>query len=192
MPTSSRAEKEITVDLAGRRLRFVTDAGVFARGKLDRGTRLLIKAMDIPEGGLVLDLGCGYGPIGIAAAVLAPTCRVYMIDINQRACELARRNASLNAATNAEVRCGAGFAPVEGMKFDLVLSNPPIRAGKAVVFTLIEEAARHLRSGGRLVLVAQTKQGAKSLLRKLAETFPAAREVEKGGGYRVMEGIAGE
>ncbi len=169
----------------------MTDAGVFARGKLDRGTRLLIEAVDIPEGSVVLDLGCGYGPIGIAAAVLCPTCRVYMIDVNERACGLTRRNATLNGAANVEVRCGAGFQPVKGMKFDLVLSNPPIRAGKRVLFGIIEEAAQHLKPGGRLVLVAQTKQGAKSLLRKLAEVFPTAREVEKGGGYRVMEGVAG-
>ncbi|MBC7084112.1 MAG: class I SAM-dependent methyltransferase [Firmicutes bacterium] len=190
-PTSAHAEKEIAVELRGRRFQFVTDAGVFARGKLDRGTRLLIEAVDIPEGSVVLDLGCGYGPIGIAAAVLCPTCRVYMIDVNERACGLTRRNAALNGAANVEVRCGTGFQPVKGMKFDLVLSNPPIRAGKRVLFEIIEEAAQHLKPGGRLVLVAQTKQGAKSLLRKLAEVFPTAREVEKGGGYRVMEGVAG-
>lgn len=169
----------------------MTDAGVFARGRLDRGTRLLIDAVDVSEGAVVLDLGCGYGPIGIAAALACPTCRVYMVDVNERACELARRNASQNGVTNVEVRCGAGFRPVEGMRFDLVLSNPPIRAGKRVLFELVEEAARHLEPGGRLVMVAQTKQGAKSLLRKLGQVFPTAREVEKGGGYRVIEGIAG-
>lgn len=169
----------------------MTDAGVFARGKLDRGTRLLIEAVDVPEGSAVLDLGCGYGPIGIVAAVLCPTCRVYMTDVNERACGLARRNALLNGASNAEVRCGAGFQPVTGMKFDLVLSNPPIRTGKQVLFGIIEEAVKHLKPGGKLVLVARTKQGAKTLMRKLAEVFPTAREVEKGGGYRVMEGAVG-
>ncbi|MGE5593498.1 MAG: class I SAM-dependent methyltransferase [Betaproteobacteria bacterium] len=168
----------------------MTDAGVFAKGKLDRGTRLLIEAVDVPERSLVLDLGCGYGPIGIAAAVLCPTCRVCMTDVNERACELARRNAALNGAVNTEVICGAGFSPVKGMKFDLILSNPPIRAGKRVLFEIIEGAATHLNPGGRLVVVAQTKQGAKSLLRMLAEVFPVAREVDKGGGYRVMEGVA--
>lgn len=167
----------------------MTDAGVFSKGKLDRGTRLLVEAMDVPEGSLVLDLGCGYGPIGIAAALLCPTCRVCMTDVNERACELARRNAVLNGATNTRVVCGAGFSPVQDLKFDLILSNPPIRAGKQVLFEIIEGAAMHLNPGGRLVLVAQTKQGARSLLRKLAEVFPVARVVDKGGGYRVMEGV---
>jgi 16S rRNA (guanine1207-N2)-methyltransferase len=176
------------VEIRGRRLSFVTDAGVFARGKLDRGTRLLIDAVDVPEGSDVLDLGCGYGPIGIAVAVMCPTCRVYMTDVNERACELAHRNALRNGVPNVQVRRGPGFQPVAGMKFDLVLSNPPIRTGKQVLFGIIEEATKHLKPGGRLVLVARTRQGAKTLLRKLAEVFPTAREVEKGGGYRVMEG----
>ncbi|MEW5865829.1 MAG: class I SAM-dependent methyltransferase [Bacillota bacterium] len=191
-PTSARSEREITVDSRGRRLKFVTDAGVFAKGRLDRGTRLLIETMDLSKGDIVLDLGCGYGPIGIVAATMLPSGKVYMVDINERACELAARNIIVNGLANAEVRCGDGFRPVEGMKFDVILSNPPIRAGKSTVFSLIEDAARHLKPGGRLVIVARTKQGAKSILGKMAEVFPRVEEVAKGGGYRVMQGLAGQ
>lgn len=111
-----------------------------------------------------------------------------MVDINERACELAARNARLNGIANAETRCGDGFAPVEGLRFDAILSNPPIRAGKLAVHLLIEQAALHLRPGGRLVVVARTKQGAKGLLAKMTEVFPRAGELAKGSGYRVMQG----
>ncbi len=187
-PSSARAEREICADLRGRSLRFITDAGVFSRGGIDRGTRLLVESLDLAKGEVVLDLGCGYGPIGIAAATMVSAGMVFMVDVNERACELAARNARLNGIANAEVRCGDGFAPVAGVAFDVILCNPPIRAGKAVVHRLIEQARDHLRPGGRLVMVAQTKQGAKSLLAKMAEVFPRAREIAKAGGYRVMQG----
>jgi len=187
-PSSERSIKEIAVDIRGIPFRFRTDRGVFSRGKLDRGTRLLIEAMNLDGVKRVLDLGCGYGPIGIVAAGLSPESEVVMVDVNERACELTRDNVRLNRLANAKVLSGNGFEPVRGMKFDLILCNPPIRAGKSVVFPLITEAREFLAPGGRLLVVARTKQGSKSILKHMSEVFDLAREIEKGGGYRVMEG----
>ncbi|HHX26512.1 MAG TPA: class I SAM-dependent methyltransferase [Firmicutes bacterium] len=187
-PSSERSIKEITIDIRGIPFTFRTDRGVFSRGKLDRGTRLLIEAMNLDGVKRVLDLGCGYGPIGIVAAKLSPESEVIMVDLNERACELAQDNVRLNRLTNAQVLSGNGFQPVAGMKFDLILCNPPIRAGKSVVFPLITEAREFLEPGGCLLVVARTKQGSKSILKHMSEVFDVAREIEKGGGYRVMKG----
>lgn len=189
-PSSERSIKEITVDIRGSSFRFLTDRGVFSRGRLDRGTRLLIDTMNIGKAERILDLGCGYGPIGIVAARLSPESEVFMVDVNRRACELATENVRLNRLTNAKVLSGTGFESVQGIKFDLILCNPPIRAGKSVVFPLITEAREFIEPGGRLLVVARTKQGSKSILKHMSEVFHAAREIEKGGGYRVMEGLA--
>ncbi|HHV61415.1 MAG TPA: class I SAM-dependent methyltransferase [Firmicutes bacterium] len=185
-PAVPRREREIRCILRGREYLFVTDSGVFSKSRIDPGTELLIEAMTISPSDIVLDLGCGYGPIGIVAAGLAGNGRVYLVDVNERACELARGNIERNGVMNAEVRCGEGFSAVNGIVFDAILSNPPIRAGKAVVYGMVEEAAEHLRPGGRLWMVARTKQGARSLRVRIEEIFGNAREVEKGGGYRVI------
>jgi 16S rRNA (guanine1207-N2)-methyltransferase len=187
-PSSQRSIKEIAIDIRGMPFRFLTDRGVFSRDRVDRGTRLLIEAMDLDRVKKVLDLGCGYGPIGIVAAKLSPESEVVMADVNTRACELAAENVRLNRLVNVKVLSGNGFEPVRGMKFDLILCNPPIRAGKSVVFPLITEAREFLAPGGRLLVVARTKQGSKSILKHMSEVFDVAREIEKGGGYRVMEG----
>ncbi|NLS44773.1 MAG: class I SAM-dependent methyltransferase [Firmicutes bacterium] len=187
-PTSDRSIREITVDIRGFSFRFLTDKGVFSRGKLDRGTRLLIKTMDLGDARMILDLGCGYGPIGIVAAKLSPESQVSMIDINSRAWELAKENIRLNQITNAKVILGNGFEPVQGSVFDLILSNPPIRSGKSVVFSLIQEAREFLTPGGHLLVVARTKQGSRSILKHMVTVFDIAEEIEKGGGYRVIKG----
>ena len=189
-PSSKRSIKEITVDIRGFSFKLLTDRGVFSRGKLDRRTKLLIEAMNLEGVKRVLDLGCGYGPLGIVAARIAPEAEIVMVDVNSRACELAIWNIKENQVSNAKVILGHGFEPVRGIKFDLILCNPPIRAGKSVVFPLITEAKEFLSPGGRLLVVARTKQGSKSILKHMAEVFDVAEEIEKGGGYRVMEGSA--
>lgn len=181
--------REIRATLRGKAYRFITDAGVFSRNRVDPGTRLLIEAMEIGEQDRVLDMGCGYGPVGIVASNLASCGKVYLVDINHRAVELARENLRLNAAGNAEVLQGDGFQAVSGLEFDRILLNPPIRAGKAIVHGLIEGASDHISRGGRLYVVARTSQGAMTIQRKMAEVFGNADVVDRGGGYRVMEAI---
>ena len=176
----------IRVTVRGHPLAFHTDAGVFARGKLDRGTELLAEALTVAPDAVVLDVGCGYGALGIVAATLAPNGRVVMTDVNERAVDLAARNVRDNAVPHADVRLGAYYDPVAGQTFDAVVSNPPIRAGKAVVFRIIDGAHAHLRPGGALWIVARTKQGAKSFEARMIAAFGGCETVARGSGYRVL------
>lgn len=186
-PDLPHRPREFTTRLRGEELTFLTDAGVFSRGRVDPGTRLLAEAMEIGPADTVLDLGCGYGPLGMVAARLAPHGRVYLVDVNPRATALAQENLKRNRIDNAQVLTGDGLAPVANLSFDQILINPPVRAGKGVVYPLLKEAYRHLRPGGSLWVVIRTRQGAESLRRFLEEVFGEGEveEKEKGGGYRV-------
>lgn len=154
-PSSPGARRALTATLRGFELHLVTEAGVFSRERVDPGTALLIKHMNVQPADRVLDLGCGYGVVGIIAAKLAAEGHVTLVDINERAVALARENLKANGITNAEALQGSGFAPVAPSAslgagdrlFDVIALNPPIRAGLAVVHQLIEQAHAHLASG---------------------------------------------
>lgn len=185
-PAARGGRRLLSVNLRGQELRLVTEAGVFSRDRVDRGTRLLIAHLELAPGDDVLDLGCGYGVVGLVAARLAPEGRVVMVDINARAIALARENALANGITNAEARRGDAFAPVAGERFHVITLNPPIRAGSAMVHRLIADSRAHLRPGGRFYLVGRTQQGVLRLGAKMAEVYGAVEEVAKGGGYRLF------
>jgi len=189
-PGPVRPVREFSPVLRGRRFHFVTAAGVFSASRLDPGTALLIESLEVKESDTVLDLGCGWGAIGIVAAALAPQGKAWLVDPNPRAVAIARHNAALNGLTNVELAEGEGTGPVRGLFFDVVATNPPIRAGKAVVFDLIEQAAARTRAGGRFYIVARTKQGAKGIAQKVKQVFGNVTEVRKGGGYRVYSACA--
>ena len=171
----------------GHALVFQTDAGVFSRGGLDRGTALLLEALP-PLSGSVLDLGCGWGPVGISLSKAYPGLRVTMTDINSRAVALSRENARRNGVA-PRVLQGDGFAPLGGERFSAIITNPPIRAGKQVIYPLFEKSPRHLLPGGALYLVIQKKQGAPSALAFLRGVFPQVRVLEKKGGFWVLEAL---
>jgi 16S rRNA (guanine1207-N2)-methyltransferase len=185
-PGAAGRRRSITATLRGREFRFLTQAGVFSRSRVDAGTRLLVETMEVMPTDRFLDLGCGYGVLGVIAAHLAPEGRVLLVDVNHRAVALARENLRLNGIDNAEARPGDGFAAVGEEQFDVIAANPPIRAGLAVVHRLIFEAERHLAPGGRFYLVARTRQGVLRLAAKMRETFGNVEEAAKGGGYRVF------
>ncbi|HEV2520538.1 MAG TPA: methyltransferase [Thermoplasmata archaeon] len=175
----------------GVRISVAVDRGVFASTALDPGTALLIEALDPRPADRVLDLGCGWGAIGIAAARAAPDGHVILTDVNRRAALLARSNLRRNDLSNAEVRIGPGFEPVEEERFDLIATNPPYHAGRALILSLLEEAPRHLTASGRLLLVGKGSQGIRFYQRWLAERWTAPIEVRaRGGGYRVLEATA--
>jgi len=188
-PVSLRQPVIYEDTLRGLTLKFWTDHGVFSRGHTDPGTEEIIKGMDLTGASRILDLGCGYGIIGIYAAILAPSAHVVMTDPNERAVELSRQNIETNRVTNAEVRQGSGFEPVADETFDVILTNPPIRAGNAVVFSLIADAATHLNPDGRFYLVARTKQGARTFAAEMARHLEDVKQVEQGSGYRVYCGV---
>jgi 16S rRNA (guanine1207-N2)-methyltransferase len=175
--------------LRGQKLRFATDAGVFSKTGIDYGSRVLIEAMDIPPGARVLDVGCGYGPIGISASLLNRSATVTMIDVNERAVLLAKENADLNGADNVQVLQSDVYEAVQGQQFDVIVTNPPIRAGKAVVHRILEEAFQLLSPGGAIWVVIQKKQGAPSAAAKLEEVFGNCKEVTKDKGYRILMAV---
>lgn len=190
-PTSRRAPAEVRVSIRGHGFVFTSDAGVFSRGRLDRGTELLLEALDLGACESVLDLGCGYGVLGIVAARLSDGGRMILTDVNERAVALARRNLQANGIRNAEVRLGELYAPVADLRFDHIVCNPPIRAGRAVVDRIVSEAPDHLQEGGRLWLVARTRQGADSLRGRMAAVFGDAEVVRRGSGYKVLRATKG-
>lgn len=189
-PTTAHDRRNWEAELHGYKLRFVSDAGVFAKGGVDYGSRTLVEAMEIPVNAEVLDVGCGYGPIGLTAAKLASQGHVTMIDVNGRAVELARENARNNKVDNVTILESDLFAALDSTaQFDVVLTNPPIRAGKEVVHAIFEGAYERLRSGGALWIVIQKKQGAPSAKQKLESLFTQVEEVTKDKGYRIYRAI---
>jgi 16S rRNA (guanine1207-N2)-methyltransferase len=188
-PRAEHDERQFTFDLRGYPLRFITDAGVFSRDRVDFGSVLLIETMEISRDAAVLDVGCGYGPIGLTAARLADQGRVTMIDVNERAVELARRNAEINGIRNVDIRVSDLYSAVQGERFDVILTNPPIRAGKETVHRIFTEGYERLREGGELWVVIQKKQGAPSALKKLQETYGQVEEVERSKGYHIFRAV---
>jgi 16S rRNA (guanine1207-N2)-methyltransferase len=186
-PRSRPRPSAYTTTVRGRTWTFRTDRGVFARRGLDPGTRLLIETMRVGRADRVLDLGCGYGPAGLVAAALAPRGEAWLVDANRRAAALASDNAAAARLTNVRVIVADAAAPLADATMDVVVTNPPIRAGRAVVRAFIDDAWRVLRPGGRFYLVARTAQGAKTLARLVAARFGAARQAAAAGGYRVYE-----
>ncbi|HHT90519.1 MAG: methyltransferase [Bacillota bacterium] len=188
-PSAASKPVEFQAELRGRTYVFQTDTGVFSKGELDMGSRILIETMSLRRGDRVLDLGCGYGPLGLVAAdLVGPLGKVYMVDVNERAGELARENMAKNGITNAQIFVGNGIQALPpGLRFDAVLSNPPIRAGKAVFYPLLSEAYHILKPGGCLWVVIRTKQGAKSLQAYLEELAGSCQTMAKKAGFRVLK-----
>lgn len=186
-PTAASDRQSVRVTLRGNAFVFATDAGVFSKEGIDFGSRLLIETMDIAETDEVLDVGCGYGPIGLCAARLARRGRATLIDINERAVRLAEENARANGIGNVEIAQSDLFEAVDGRVFTKILTNPPIRAGKQVVHRIFELAFQHLAEEGQLWIVIQKKQGAPSALAKLESLFGTGKvdEVTKDKGYRI-------
>jgi hypothetical protein len=129
-PRSPSARSQLRFLYRGEILSFAVDRGVFASHGLDPGTALLIENLGVERKDRVLDLGCGWGPVGVAAARSAPEGRVVLTEVNRRAARLARDNLERNRVTNAEVRIGPLFEPVGDERFDVVATNPPYRAGR--------------------------------------------------------------
>lgn len=173
-------------NLRGYSLRFMTDAGVFSKSGVDYGSRVLLDALVLASSAKVLDVGCGYGPIGLTAAKLAPEGHVTMIDINERAVELSKENAKLNGINNVTVMQSDIYESVKENRYDVILTNPPIRAGKQVVHRIFEEGYELLSPGGKMWVVIQKKQGAPSAEAKLESLFGDVEEVTKDKGYRIF------
>ena len=185
-PQSASDPVEIVTEVRGIRLRLQSDRGVFSKTRADPGTLLLARKVQLPERGNVLDLGCGYGLLGIVAAISCPECSVTLVDVNPRAAALARENSERYALRNVDVLSGDARLILAHRTFDAILCNPPYRAGKALVMSLLEDAAARLNPRGSLWIVGRTKQGVKTLARDLAHLFGEVETVAIKGGYRVI------
>ena len=180
-PHSAHEDRHFTFGFAGRTLRFQTDAGGFSKQHVDPGSELLCRCLPEDLAGDVLDMGCGWGAMTVMTLAAHPAVRVTMADVNARALELAKTNLALNGMTATAV-LSDGFSAVGGL-FDAVITNPPIRAGKQVVYGIFEGAKAHLKAGGALYAVVRKQQGAPSALSFLKGIYREAEVVEKDGGY---------
>ena len=185
VPTSAHKPGEVRCEYRGHSLTFATDSGVFSRTELDRGTEVLLDALPDQVSGAVLDMGCGWGIIGVAIGKHWPDTRITMADVNQRACALSAENARANAVL-AQVVESDGYEKILGSTYDLILQNPPIRAGKAVIYQMFADASRCLNPGGQLWLVIRKQQGAPSAITYLHTLFETVETVEKKSGFWVI------
>ncbi|MFB4165667.1 class I SAM-dependent methyltransferase [Alteribacillus sp. JSM 102045] len=185
-PDKESDERKIESYLRGKTMKFTSDHGVFSKREVDFGSRTLLESFTWPElQGDILDMGCGYGPIGITLA--AETERaVWLADVNKRAVSLAEKNADTYSLNNIKVVESNLFSSISKSDFAAIISNPPIRAGKKVVHSLFEQAAKHLQSEGELWVVVQKKQGAPSAKDKLESVFREVETVNKNKGYYIF------
>jgi 16S rRNA (guanine1207-N2)-methyltransferase len=176
----------IRTNLRGIPFQFLTASGVFSKKHVDLGTRLLIESMILPESGYVLDIGCGYGAVGIAAATFNPNIHVIMVDVNERAVWLTKQNIQINHLKNAEARRGHLYTPVKDLTFNCILSNPPVSAGMEKVKAIITEAPKHMNSKGKFQMVTKSKIAGKRLRLIFEETFGNVEVLARKSGYRVL------
>jgi 16S rRNA (guanine1207-N2)-methyltransferase len=187
-PKSKERFGLVRTALCGRNFEFLTASSVFSKRRIDLGTRLLIESMILPKAGCILDIGCGYGAVGIVAAALNPKLRVIMTDVNVRAVRLTRKNLPLNKIFNAEVRYGHFYEPVEDLKFECILSNPPVSAGMETVKAIVAQAPKVMANNATFQMVIRSKIGAKALPALFNETFGNCSILDRESGFRVLLG----
>ena len=166
--------------------RFTTDIGVFSKKGVDYGSYILIKSIyKFNLGNSLLDLGSGYGPIGIIIKRFNPNLEVEMVDVNSRAVELSELNAKNNKTDIKAYLC----EDILGINhnFDTIALNPPIRAGKVVIYSLYEKANMKLNNGGHLYIVIRKAQGANSSISKLETLFKTVTVINKDSGYYIID-----
>ncbi len=176
-------EQEIIAIIRNQKLKFITDNGVFSKKGLDFGTRTLLESIDLNTiKGKVLDFGCGYGPIGIFLKKMTDA-DIDMVDVNKRAINLAMKNAKLN---NVKVNVFESdiYQNVKD-SYDFIITNPPIRVGKKILYEILFDAQKYLNDEGQLMLVVNKNQGAKTLLKDLSEVYDA-KVIAKNKGFYII------
>ena len=183
-PDAAHEIRTITLNMDGKHFAFDTDAGVFSKEHVDPGSLLLIESAR-PCAGRVLDLGCGYGPIGITLASAYPEAQFVLCDVNRRAVELAQNNIRKNNIANARAQYSDGCTDLDGT-FDMIISNPPIRIGKAALQSMWRDCYDRLNDGGKFCIVIRKAQGAPSAKKFLEELFGNCETIARGSGYHSL------
>ncbi len=179
-----RRDIEFSDTLCGQPLKFRTTWGIFSPKAIDEGTRLLLSHLEVKPTDDCMDLGCGYGPIGITVAKLAPQGQTLMVDKDYVAVEYAKKNIEINGLKNAGARLSNAFSEVGEQQFDLIVSNIPAKVGKEMLAIINQDAMDHLRPGGRFYVVSVN--GLRQLFkREFTEVFGNYKKVKQGKNYTV-------
>jgi 16S rRNA (guanine1207-N2)-methyltransferase len=187
-PTVAFRRAPVRASVWGHALALTSGSGVFAQGRVDIGTAVLFRETSPPAGGRVLDLGCGYGVIGLAIAVAAPDATVTGVDVNERAVLLANENAAELGLSDRYAACTPSGVPPDAT-YDELWSNPPIRIGKIALHELLLTWFPRIVPGGRAVMVVGKNLGGDSLQRWLGEQGYPTRRLASAKGFRVLESL---
>ena len=190
-PEIKSEKKRIKYTIQNKKFEFITDNGVFSKSKVDFGTDLMLNEFLKKNRGLevekikILDIGCGYGVVSVVLKSFYPEISITLSDVNERALELSEENLKKYGINDYHIIKSDAFEKITE-KFNVILSNPPIRAGKDIIFKIYSEAYEHLNENGKFYCVIQTKHGAKSTQKKLMEIFGNCDTVTIDGGYRIF------
>ena len=190
-PEIKSEKKTIKYTIQNKKFEFITDNGVFSKSKVDFGTDLMLNEFLKKNRGLevekikILDIGCGYGVVSVILKSFYPEISITLSDVNERALKLSEENLKKYGINDYHIIKSSAFEKITE-KFDVILSNPPIRAGKDIIFKIYSEAYEHLNENGQFYCVIQTKHGAKSTQKKLMEIFGNCDTVTIDGGYRIF------
>ena len=182
--------KEITFEINGITMKLLTDNGVFSKNNVDEGSYAFLKVLlPLDLGNHILDLGCGYGTIGLTLAKAHEQARITLADVNPRAVALCKRNAELlNLSPRVTILQSDIYEKIEG-PYDSIVVNPPIRAGKAVTYCMYEEAKQYLIDGGSLFIVIRKAQGAESAAKYIESIFGNITMLDRHKGYHIYQAV---
>lgn len=188
-PNIKSNQKIISFVIANKQFDFISDNGVFSKGKIDQGSIVLLKTLikNATIKGDILDLGAGYGTIGLTLASLYREAKFLLVDINTRACTLARKNMTRMGLDNVKIKESDRFSSINERKFDIVITNPPIRAGKNVIYSMFKEAYEHLAPNGRLYIVIRKDQGANTASKYIESVYGNCTLIDRDKGYHIYE-----
>ena len=192
-PNQASNERTISYEINGQKITLISDDGVFSKNRLDEGSALLLKTiLPLNLKGNILDVGCGYGPIGLTIAITKPDVKVTCVDINPRAVSLCNKNINL-LSLSQRVTCLHSdiYENVEG-PYDSIVANPPIRAGKKVTYQIYREARQYLIDGGCFYFVIRKAQGAESASKYVKEIFGNIVLLCRKKGYLVYKAVKQE
>ena len=179
-------KKNIDFNFMEKNFKFVSDNGVFSKNEIDKGSEILLKTyIEKGKPGNILDVGAGIGVLGIVISNIKD-CFVDMLEINKRAVDLCKENILLNNASKCEVFESDIYEKARG-KYDVIVSNPPIRAGKKIVFEILEKSYDFLNDGGQLWVVIRKNQGADSAKKKMNEVFGNCEIVKRDKGFYILK-----